>query len=63
MEKTIMIDGNSTKFKCTGGFLIRYKQLTGRDPFRDIMSMVDGADLKNSETIDLSKIDTEVILV
>ena len=39
MEKTLTIDGKSVNFRCSGGFLIRYKELTGRDPIKDIYEM------------------------
>ncbi|MFM1581404.1 hypothetical protein ABGF48_04255 [Helcococcus bovis] len=60
MEKTIIISGKPTRFKCTGGFLIRYKQLTGNDPLKDMMGMFPD-DKKKSKTIDIENINTEVI--
>ena len=36
MEKTLVIDGKKVPFKCTGGFLLRYKELTGSDALKDI---------------------------
>ena len=39
MEKVVVIDGKQVPFRCTGGFLIRYKQLTGEDPIKAIYTL------------------------
>lgn len=60
MEKTLIISGKPTKFKCTGGFLIRYKQLTGRDLLKHIMSM-ESTDGNTYANVDEDKVDTEIL--
>lgn len=74
MEKTIMIDGKAVPFKCTGGFLVRYKEMTGRDPLQDIdrlsqafkkiKSKEKTADITSASKtteLDLSKVDSTVL--
>ena len=39
MEKIIEIGSKKVPFKCTGGFLLRYKEITGRDPIKDIFDL------------------------
>ncbi|MGF0055806.1 hypothetical protein ACQRB4_07485 [Peptoniphilaceae bacterium SGI.097] len=39
MEKTIDIAGKPTRFVVSGGFLLRYKSLTGKDPIQAIQKM------------------------
>lgn len=48
MQKTITISGKPVPFKVTGGFLIRYKEMTGRDPLSDLTS-IEGIDKKINE--------------
>lgn len=36
MIETVIIDGKSVPFKVTGGFLLRYKEMTGRDPIKEL---------------------------
>lgn len=60
MEKTIMIGQKAVPFKVTGGFLIRYKEMTGRDPIKDVFSLqrLEGKDLKE---IDVTSDDMEML--
>lgn len=39
MEKTLLISNREVRFKCTGGFLIKYRQLTGDDPIKAISNL------------------------
>ena len=57
MEKTITIDGKPTVFKCTGGFLLRYRELTGRDPITDI-GQLDSLP-KNKQKVNVQDLSTE----
>lgn len=62
MEKTLTIDGKKVPFKCTGGFLIRYKELTGSDPIKDIYDIgiaMNGA--VDSGKVDLDKFNVNVM--
>lgn len=61
MEKTILIDGKQVPFKCTGGFLIRYKELTGNDPIKDIYDIGNTLNQKEGEEVDLSNFDIGVL--
>ena len=61
MEKVLTIDGKRVPFKCTGGFLIRYKQLTGSDPIKDIYNIGTALDGAKGKNVDLSSFDIDVI--
>ena len=75
MEKTLVIDGRKVPFKCTGGFLLRYKELTGSDAIKDIYEInlaLSGGKKEKEEKgkekqeekekdIDLSKFDINVM--
>lgn len=64
MEKTLIIDGKKVPFKCTGGFLLRYKELTGSDAIKDIYeidSAIKGGTTGKEREIDLSKFDMNVL--
>lgn len=55
MEKTLNINGKNIKFKCTGGFLINFRALTGKDPIKSISllsDILDKSQKKNTEAID-----------
>ncbi len=39
MEKEITISGKKVQFKCTGGFLIKFKELTGKDPIAAVTNI------------------------
>ena len=58
MEKTITISGKPVCFKCTGGFLIRYKEMTGRDPIQDIVKL---SEVQTEDGVDYSKINTRML--
>ena len=39
MEKVINVAGQQVRFKCTGGFLLLFRQLTGKDPIKAITDL------------------------
>lgn len=55
MEKTIKIDGKDVSFKSTGAVPKRYKAQFGRDFFKDLIKMGNGAKL------DANSIDFDVL--
>lgn len=48
MEKTIIIDGKSVKFKATGGLSYRYKAQFGREYFADALLIASAGDMVKS---------------
>ena len=58
MEKTLIIDGKSVTFRCSGGFLIRYKEMTCRDPIQDIVGL---SKITSKDGVDYSKLDTHIL--
>lgn len=61
MEKTLTIGGKAVRFKCTGGFLIRYKQLTGRDPLKDVYEISESLNHKKGKEINFENFNLNVI--
>lgn len=61
MEKTLTISGKPTVFKCTGGFLLRYRELTGRDPIRDVAGMEELSG--KGKDIDISSLSTDDLML
>lgn len=61
MEKILIIDGKSVAFRCSGGFLIRYKELTGRDPIKDIYEMGEMLETNKGKNADFSAFDTRIL--
>ena len=49
MEKTLMIDGKSVRFKSTAATPLRYKAQFGRDMFSDMMRMYPLASLEKEK--------------
>ena len=61
MEKTLVIDGKPILFKCTGGFLLRYRELVGQDPLRDIVKIQDLSKDGNLDVTDLTVDDLDTL--
>lgn len=60
MEKTIVIDGKSIKFKSTGGTVRRYRNQFGSDFFADVIKLSPIMQLKE-KGIDTSNLSYDVI--
>jgi hypothetical protein len=62
MEKTIIIDGKSIRFKTTGATPLRYKAQFGKDYFKEILKMASlrNLDENNIQPKDLESLDFEV---
>lgn len=56
MEKTLTISNKKVRFKCTGGFLIKYRQLTGDDPIKAISNLEKIMSDKSKKEISLDEI-------
>ena len=63
MEKTILISNTEVKFKCSGGFLIKFRQLTGEDPIKAITNLEKVLSKNKGEEISLDDINFEQLYV
>lgn len=63
MEKTILISNREVKFKCSGGFLIKFRQLTGEDPIKAITNLEKVLSKNKGEEISLDDINFEQLYV
>lgn len=66
MEKTIRISNKDVKFKCTGGFLIKFRELTGKDPIKSITSMeniLSNLREKNKKNFSINDFELEQLMV
>jgi hypothetical protein len=58
MKKTITVGGKEVPFKATASTPLRYREFTGRDLFKDLLSI---STASQSGAVDFDKFDSEIV--